>query len=846
MSKTKWLVLILFLTLLLTACTSKTEPEVEIQTVVVEITQTPQPILEHEDTAVAETAVPVENEPVQITGNIEVSNALIVEVYFYERFVMLEDLTGFVHRDFEYIQPLEAQILGPVVVNEDGEFTYSINLPAEPVNPLNDVDNNGTKDQGVQIWQIVMNANYLDDPFLGEDESGGWSSSYTSARIDSENQNEIYGGTILAWAPDSQQEFPTGFGADGLLFTEDDPVGPIPTGYSIVNLEEEPFEFIKEKVAEIPLYEGELTVNDYSEMGWLEAFETLHKKVSLEYPFTELKGLDWDALYNEFAPKIKAAEADKDETAYFLALRDYAWSIPDGHVGLSYGDIGNQLFTQETDGGYGFAIIGLDDGRVIVSIVLGDGPAAMAGIELGAEIISWNGKPIQAALDEVLPWSMPFSTEEAKRVQQYRYLLRAPVGTEAELTFQNSGAAAQTVKIAAVAEKESFSATSVFAGYDYNALPVEYKILPSGYGYIKINSLSDDINLIIRLWEWALERMISNGVPAIIVDLRQNSGGSPLGTLFAGYFVQERIDVSRSYYYSEKTGAFETFGPPDYIEPDDELYYDGQLGILVGPACASACEDVAYVLGLLPQTRVFGFYASSGMFGEVARGQYDLPGGYSFQAPTGLSRDMQGNIIIEGTGVVPDVDVPLTEETVLAQYVEGEDVVLDYTIETIRQPIGAGIQPEHPPTAGTVAQAKKAFDSGTDWLEDLAQESYQETSQPGEVYTFTVPLNTSKEVIWAYVWCTADEASFNDNWSKIEFEFAIGEEIIPLEKLAKLEGVFSGSYCRAYYTVLSDWAIGETILTTTVTFTAPLNDGIEAKDFPAGTHVFEYHVYVAR
>jgi C-terminal processing protease CtpA/Prc len=846
MLKLKWMALILILALALPACAKKDVPEVEIQTVVVEITQTPQPASENNDNLAEETASLGENEPVQITGNIEVSNALIVEVYFYERFVMLEDLSGFVRRDFEYIQPLEAQILGPVVLNDNGEFTYSLNLPAEPVNPLNDVNPNDKDETGVQIWQIVMNANYLGDPFLGEDESGGWSSSYASARIDSENQNEIYGGIILAWAPDDQQEFPTGFGADGLLFTEDDPVGPIQAGYTIVNLENEPFEFTKEKNAVIPLYEGELTVNDYSAMGWLEAFEALHKKVSLEYPFTDLKSLDWDALYNEFAPKIEAAEANKDETAYFLALRDYAWSIPDGHVGLSFGDIGDQLFTQETDGGYGLAIIGLDDGRVIASIVLGTGPAAGAGIERGAEIISWNGKPIQDALDEVLPWSMPFSTDEAKRVQQFRYLLRTPVGTEAEVTFQNPGAAAQTVNITAVAERESFSATSVFAGYDYNALPVEYKILPSGYGYIKINSLSDDINLIIRLWEWALERMISNGVPAIIIDLRQNSGGSPLGTLFASYFVQERLDVSRSYYYSEKSGEFETFGPPDYTEPDDELYYDGQLGVLVGPACASACEDVAYVLGLLPQTRVFGFYASSGMFGEVARGQYELPGGYSFQAPTGLDRDMEGNIVIEGTGVVPDVDVPLNEETVLAQYVEGKDVVLDFAIETIRQPIGAGIEPEHPPTVGTIAKAKKAFEAETDWLEDLAQESYEKTSQPGEVYTFTVPMITSKDVMWVYAWCTGDEASFKDNWSKINLEFAIGGEVIPLDSFANLEGVFSGSHCRVYYTVLSDWAIGETVLTTTVTFAAPINDGMSAEEYPAGTHVFEYHVYVAR
>jgi carboxyl-terminal processing protease len=790
-----------------------------------------------------------EDEPVQVKGEIEVSNAQIVNVYYYERFAMLEDLTGFVNRDYEYIQPLEAQVLGPVTVNEDGEFSYTINLPAEPNSPLNDVDRDFEEDSGVQIWQVVMNANYMDDPFLSEDESGGWSASYSSAKINAEYKNEIIGGMLLIWAPDNHQEFPNGFGEDELLFTDDDPTVEIPSGYTIVNLDEEPFQFMKEKVSSIPLYEGELTVNDYSEMGWAEAFEALHNKISLEYPFTEVKEVDWDSLYESFAPLIESAELEEDTTAYFLALRDYAWSIPDGHVGMSYGEIGNEMFEVETAGGFGFAITGLEDERVIASIISEDGPAANAGMELGAEILEWDGHPINEAVEKVIPWSMPFSTQSAKRYQQYRYLLRAEVGTEVEVKYRNPGnTITNTAILKAIPERDTFAATSVFVGYDFNALPVEYKILPSGYGYIKINSLSEDINLIIRLWEWALERMINLEVPAIIIDLRQNSGGSPLGTLFAGYFVEDRLDVSHSYYFSEVTGDFETFGPPNYTEPDDDYYYDGQLAVLVGPACASACENVAYVLSLLEQTRVFGFYPSSGMYGEVARGQYILPGDYSFQIPTGLSRDMDGNIIIEGTGVPPDVFVPLTEENILSQYADGQDVVLNFTIENLNKPIGAGIEPEHSPTMGSVTESEAALQSETNWLDDLAQEEYSEDelSQAGRVYTYTVPMYNSEDIIWAYAWCTADEESFEDNWSKIELELSINGELVQLEDFAELEGVFSGNHCRLYYTVLKDWVVGEHIITTKVTFTGPINDGIVVEDFPAGTHIFEYHVYVGR
>jgi len=85
-----------------------------------------------------------------------------------------------------------------------------------------------------------------------------------------------------------------------------------------------------------------------------------------------------------------------------------------------------------------------------------------------------------------------------------------------------------------------------------------------------------------------------------------------------------------------------------------------------------------------------------------------------------------------------------------------------------------------------------------------------------------------------------------DSWSKIQVEFALNGEVIPLDQFAVLEGEFSGSFCRAYYTMLSDWPVGEHVLSTTATFASPINDRIVEEDFPAGTHVYEYHFYVAR
>jgi hypothetical protein len=56
--------------------------------------------------------------------------------------------------------------------------------------------------------------------------------------------------------------------------------------------------------------------------------------------------------------------------------------------------------------------------------------------------------------------------------------------------------------------------------------------------------------------------------------------------------------------------------------------------------------------------------------------------------PPGQSRDAQHQVQLDGDhnlqgGVVPDIRVPLTEENVYAMFVENEDLVLQYAIETL-------------------------------------------------------------------------------------------------------------------------------------------------------------------
>jgi carboxyl-terminal processing protease len=198
-------------------------------------------------------------------------------------------------------------------------------------------------------------------------------------------------------------------------------------------------------------------------------------------------------------------------------------------------------------------------------------------------------------------------------------------------------------------------------------------------GYIQVTTFSDDYNLLARLWERYIENLIDNEIPGVIIDIRANGGGSGgLALDFAGYFFDEEIVLSEHKYYNEVTGVFEVRDIPSRIEPGP-LHYEGVIAVLVGPDCASACESFANALSQGGRSIIVGHYPSAGMYGEVGRGQYELPGDISLQFPTGRPETPDGELLIENVGVVPDILVPVTEESALGL----EDTVLQEAIDAL-------------------------------------------------------------------------------------------------------------------------------------------------------------------
>ena len=723
---------------------------------------------------------------VSITGVVTYTNPFFT-LGIAAPLVITEDQAGFVERDENYIFPVESQTLGQITSNfYESPFSYSLTLPIEPKGAYKDVDNDGEEDQGVQVFAIAYWNNTFGDPFLEERDlgGGGWSTAYASTRIsdDVETEKEIVGGKLLVYAPDDQQGFPSGFGEDGLLFTEDDPIVTLLPGYTVVNLDTDPFTFDRAREQVIDLIEPEgAALVDYSDLSYTEAFDSLVDQLKNEYAFTEYKGIDWEALRDEFRPEFEAADEANDAGRYLNALGRFALSIPDGHVS---GPFLREAFREAILGGVGLAVKELDDGRVLAVFLTEGGLAEQAGIELGAEILEVNGTPISEHISNV-PLFQSFSTDHARRLEQVTYAMRFPLDTDVEIVYRNPGAPSeQTAQFKADFDPDSFNFWLEEDGRDGFELPVEFEALDEGIGYVRIYSFSDNDLLTAQLWERMIQEMNDNDIPAIIVDMRQNGGGrGSLADNLAAYFFDEEFVLGNTAAYDEDRGEF--YIDPDHedkfiLPPDEDLRYEGDVVVLVGPSCASACEFFSFDMTIDDRATIIGQYPTAGMGGSVD--EVAMPEDEQFRFTQGRALGPDGEIHIEGIGVVPDIDVPVDEASVLGD----EDAVLQAAIRFL---LG------EPVDAGEIALGETA--TGTVRAKEPAR--YTLTLGADDVFSMILTSETEgANLILRVLDTDGNELAATEPDTLVGYEnVALGEPVVLVLEVAPADGVDEADYSLA-------------------------------------------------
>ena len=452
---------------------------------------------------------------------------------------------------------------------------------------------------------------------------------------------------------------------------------------------------------------------DFRELSWAGAFAELHAKLQREYAFTGWKHLDWPALYAEYAPRIARAQWAGDKVAYYLTLRRYAAELRDGHVGVNPDTEEAQAVVDEAfvraDGGFGLVPARLENGHVVAAWVQPGGPAARAGVETGARLLRWRGRPIQAALAAVDTALGPTHPTDARLDRErLRFLVRAHVGAHRAVAFRNRGAhTVRRARLTAVADDRltltmtDERSTLVTDGWPEKV--VTHEILPGNIGYVRVRfeldlpeELPGDHTPTLTQFRQAIQEFIGAGVSGVVVDVRRNSGGSDkmVADMMSSFYA-ERSFYEYAEWIDTATGLWEIWDldewtgeplAPDvgvWIEPGKERY-EGPVVALVDNACVSSGEGVALGIRRMTNGKTVGFHGTNGSFGMVGDVAL-LPGGFHVGWPYGRSLNAGKVVQLDSRptrtgwrgGVAPEVRVPATLRNV-SRTLRGHDVVLEY------------------------------------------------------------------------------------------------------------------------------------------------------------------------
>jgi len=518
--------------------------------------------------------------------------------------IVLEDQAGFIDRNPNFVPAPESQTLGQITTDlRTSPFSYSLVLPIRPQGSVRDVDQNNRDDIGVMVFAVAYWNNIFGGPFLEQRDmfGGGWSRAYASTRVRSEPEvnGEVHGGKYIVYAPEIGQGFPNDFGLDQKLFTQDDPIVLLQQGYTLVNMETRPFAFTRPNRPVIDLIEPvDSQVDDYSSFTYSKAFDLMINKLRAEYAFTEQKNIDWERERNRFRPLFQEAEETGNVNLYLSALNSFLRAIPDGQLSAS---IFYDQFTLNTEGGIGLAVTEIADGaggtsRVVVSYLMENGPADQAGIKLGAEIVAINDRPVEAAIQNAIPWNEHSSTPSHLKIQKLRALLRFPLNTAVKIVYQNPDGA---FDIPAAALNEF-------------GPPLEYELLEDGYAYVKIYRFPDNSQLTVQLWEDLLTKLNYHEIPGLIMDVRYNRGGNIfLADQLSAYLLEGQQDIGgyQDFRYNFKINrdTIRTLYPPP-----TGLSYSGNLSVLIGPDCRRECELFVNNLTQRENTSILGQHPTAG------------------------------------------------------------------------------------------------------------------------------------------------------------------------------------------------------------------------------------------
>jgi carboxyl-terminal processing protease len=397
----------------------------------------------------------------------------------------------------------------------------------------------------------------------------------------------------------------------------------------------------------------------------LDSFEYVWKTVRDKHWDPDLGGLDWQAVHDQFRPRIEKSENIEQTRQILTEMLD---TLKLSHYriipGAVYSDLSKEA-SVAADGSVGLDVR-IIDGQAVVSSVDPNFPAKLLGIKPGWIISKIGSIDIAALIKNFTAVSADSTLRDLTLRRAVLSRLEGIIGHNLIVEFLDEKDQLAIKTLTREPPKGTLT-TLGFLGPAYVWLDArKIKDGDSSIEYTAFNMFLAPDTLMPAFADAVQSCLKCDG---FIVDLRGNPGG--LGAMamgLANWFVDQKDLHLGSLILRDTALKF-------VLNPRPETYA-GPLAVLVDDTSASTAEIFAGGLQDLKRARIFGSRTAAAALPSVIE---KLPNGDAFQYAI-ANYVSEGGRELEGNGVTPYVETPLTRAALLA----GKDPALDAALQWIR------------------------------------------------------------------------------------------------------------------------------------------------------------------
>ncbi len=396
----------------------------------------------------------------------------------------------------------------------------------------------------------------------------------------------------------------------------------------------------------------------------IDSFEYVWTAIRDKHWETKPGGLDWQAIREEFRPAVEKADSMDAARAVMTKMLERLHQTHFGIVPAElYNDVDGSHARGENTTGIDVRVVGA---QALVTTVDAGSSAAREGVQPGWRIVKIGATDLEPVIEKI---NEAQNKSTLRDLIARRSVMARLAGKEGEsMVVEFLDGANQRVSKTLVPGQPRGTLTKFGYLYPEHVWIDSSRVGGGNIGYVSFNIFLDPTRVMNLFGEAVQSCMKCDG---FVIDLRGNPGGiGAMAMGMAGWFIEQPNQRLGTLYMRETTIKF-------VINPRVNTF-PGPLAILVDGASASTSEILAGGMKDLKRARIFGTRTAAAALPSVFE---MLPNGDGFQYAI-ANYLSEGGKPLEGLGVTPDVETPLTREALLA----GKDPALDAAIAWIKKP----------------------------------------------------------------------------------------------------------------------------------------------------------------